>query len=64
MGVTDVRQSCSRLREVIRVWSETEKKAGTGSIDGIIVAHGQLKDDFKKAKLWLMRYVETGNVPE
>ena len=64
IGVTEVRQSCSRLREVIQVWSETERKAGAASIDGIIAAHGQLKRDFTIAKSWLTRYVETGNVPD
>ncbi|KAF8492832.1 hypothetical protein F5888DRAFT_1636970 [Russula emetica] len=65
IGVTEVRQSCSRLREVIRVWNETERRAvGAGSsIDGIIAEHGQLKSDFGLAKSWLTRYVETGNVP-
>ena len=65
MGVTEVRQSCSRLREVIRAWSETERKAGGAgaSIDGIIAVHGRLKSDFGLAKSWLTRYVETGNVP-
>jgi len=65
MGVTEVRQSCSRLREVIRVWSETERNAGGAgaSIDGIIAVHGGLKGDFELAKSWLTRYVETGNVP-
>jgi hypothetical protein len=68
----EVLRSCSRLREVIRVWSETaenqtatERKAGAGSIDdGIIAAHEQLKADFVVAKSWLTRYAETGNVPE
>ena len=32
-------------------------------MDGIVAAYGQLKDDFTKAKSWLTRYVETGNVP-
>jgi hypothetical protein len=65
MGVTEVRQSCCRLREVIRVWSETERNAGGAgaSIDGIIAVHGRLKSDFELAKSWLTRYVETGNVP-
>ena len=70
IGVTEVLRSCSRLREVIRVWSETgtqtttERQAGVGSIDGIIAAHEQLKTDFMIAKSWLTRYAETGNVPE
>jgi hypothetical protein len=70
IGVMEVLRSCSRLREVIRVWSETEiqtateRKAGAGSIDGIIVAHEQLKADFVMAKSWLTRYAETGSVPE
>lgn len=65
MGVTEVRQSCSHLREVIRVWNETKRKAGGAgaSIDGIIAVHGRLKTDFALAKSWLTRYVETGNVP-
>ncbi len=66
MGVTEVRQSCSRLRESIRMRSETERKAGSdagASIDGIIAAHGRLKSDFALARSWLTRYVETGNVP-
>jgi hypothetical protein len=65
IGVTEVRQSCSRLRDVMHVWTETETKAGGGgSIDGIIAAHGQLKKDFAIAKSWLTRYVETGSVPD
>jgi hypothetical protein len=70
IGVTEVRRSCSRLQEVIRVWSEdendadAERKAGTGSIDGIIAAHEQIKADFITAQSWLTRYAETGNVPE
>ena len=65
MGVTEVRQSCSRLREFIRVWNETERRAGGAGapIDGILAMHGQLKSDFTLAKSWLTRYVETGNVP-
>ncbi|KAN0118072.1 hypothetical protein V8E52_005659 [Russula decolorans] len=65
IGVTEVRQSCSRLREAIRVWNETERKAGGAgaSIDGIIAVLGRLKSDFGLAKSWLTRYVETGNVP-
>jgi hypothetical protein len=65
MGVTEVRESCSRLRELIRVWNETERKAGGAgpSIDGIVAVHGRLKSDFALAKSWLTRYVETGNVP-
>jgi hypothetical protein len=64
MGVTDVRQSCSRLRESARAWSETERRAGAASnIDGIVAMHGRLKSDFALAKSWLTRYVETGNVP-
>lgn len=65
MGVTEVRQSCIRLREVIRVWNEAERRAGgpAASIDGIIAVHGRLKSDFALAKSWLTRYVETGNVP-
>ena len=62
IGVTEVRQSCSRLREAIRVWNETEGGAGA-SLDGIIAVHGRLKSDFALAKSWLTRYVETGNVP-
>jgi hypothetical protein len=31
-------------------------------MDGIVAAYGQLKDDFTKAKSWLTRYVETGNI--
>ncbi|KAI0253313.1 hypothetical protein BJV78DRAFT_1195868 [Lactifluus subvellereus] len=65
IGVTEVRQSCTRLQDAIRAWTETETNAGgTGSIDGIIAAYGQLKDDFTTAKSWLTRYVETGNVPD
>jgi hypothetical protein len=65
MGVTEVRQSSSRLQEVIRGWNETERQAGGAgaSIDGIIAAHGRLRSDFALAKSWLTRYVETGNVP-
>ena len=65
MGVTEVRQSCTRLREVIRVWSEAERRAGGAvvSLDGVIAEHGRLKSDFALAKSWLTRYVETGNVP-
>jgi hypothetical protein len=53
------------LREVIRLWSEAERKAGgaAASMDGILAAHGRLKSDFALAKSWLTRYVETGNVP-
>ena len=61
MGATEVRRSCSRLREAIRVWSEAEGAAP--SIDGIIAVHGRLKSDFALAKSWLTRYVETGTVP-
>jgi hypothetical protein len=65
MGVTEVRDSCSRLREFIRVWNETEGKAGGAgaSVDGIVAVHARLKSDFALAKSWLTRYVETGNVP-
>jgi hypothetical protein len=67
MGVTEVRQSCSHLREVIRAWNESERRAGgagaLASIDGITAVHGRLKSDFALAKSWLTRYVETGNVP-
>jgi len=66
MGVTEVQQSCSRLREVIRVWTETEREEAGGaeaSIDGVVAVHGRLKSDFALAKSWLTRYVETGNVP-
>ncbi|KAF8481578.1 hypothetical protein DFH94DRAFT_691219 [Russula ochroleuca] len=65
IGVTEVRRSSSRLREVIRLWSEAERKAGgaAASMDGILAAHGRLKSDFALAKSWLTRYVETGNVP-
>lgn len=66
MGVTDVRESCSRLRELVRVWDETERRAGgagASMMDGIVAAHGRLKSDFALAKSWLTRYVETGNVP-
>jgi len=62
IGVTEVRQSCIRLRDAIRAWTENETKAG--STDGIIAAYGQLKSDFTTAKSWLTRYVETGNVPD
>jgi hypothetical protein len=65
IGVTEVRRSCSHLREVIRVWSEAERKTGgaAASMDGIVAAHGQVKSDFALAKSWLTRYVETGNIP-
>ena len=65
MGATEVRQACSRLREVIGVWNEMERKAGGAgaSIDGIIAVHGRLKSEFALAKSWLTTYVETGNVP-
>ena len=65
LGVTEVRQSCTRLREVIRVWNEAERRAGgpAASTDGIVTALGRLKSDFALAKSWLSRYVETGNVP-
>jgi hypothetical protein len=65
IGVTEVRRSCSHMREVIQVWSEAERKAGGAatSIDGIIAVHGRLKSDFALARSWLTRYVETGNVP-
>jgi hypothetical protein len=65
IGVAEVRRSCSSLREVIRVWSEDERKTGgaAASMDGIVAAHGRLKSDFALAKSWLTRYVETGNVP-
>ena len=65
MGVTEVRQSCSRLREFIRVWNESERRVGEAgaSIDGIIAMHERLKRDFALAKSWLTRFVETGNVP-
>jgi len=65
MGVTEVRQSCSRLREAIRLWNENQRKAGGvgASIDAIVALHGRLKGDFALAKSWLSRYVETGNVP-
>lgn len=64
MGVTEVRQSCSCLREAIRVWNENVRKEGVAaSIDGIIAVQARLKSDFALAKSWLTRYVETGNVP-
>ncbi|KAI9510777.1 hypothetical protein F5148DRAFT_508974 [Russula earlei] len=64
VGVAEVRKSCARLREVIRVWDGTESKAAVGAIDGIIAAHGRLRSDFAIAQSWLTRYVETGKVPD
>jgi hypothetical protein len=65
IGVKEVQQSCSRLRNVINAWTEREKVEGAAApIDGIVAAHGQLKNDFAIAKSWLTRYVETGNVPD
>ncbi|KAH9016506.1 hypothetical protein EDB84DRAFT_716193 [Lactarius hengduanensis] len=59
MGVVQVRQSCSRLQDVIRAWGETK----TGPIDGITTAHEHLKRDFVVAKTQLAKFVETGVVP-
>ncbi len=59
MGVVQVRQSCSRLQDVIRVWTETK----TGPTDGITTAHEHLKSDFSVAKTQLAKFVETGVVP-
>ncbi|KAI9459674.1 hypothetical protein BJY52DRAFT_1186290 [Lactarius psammicola] len=59
MGVVQVRQSCSRLQEVIRAWAETK----LGPIDGITTAHERLKTDFAVAKTQLTKFVETGVVP-
>ncbi|KAH9046983.1 hypothetical protein EDB83DRAFT_2523249 [Lactarius deliciosus] len=59
MGVAQVRQSCSRLQDVIRAWGETK----TGPIDGITTAHEHLKRDFAVAKTQLAKFVETGVVP-
>jgi hypothetical protein len=64
IGVTEVRKSCCYLRDVIHAWAEAEKTGGAESIDGIVAAHEQLKNDFAIAKSWLTRYVETGKVPD
>jgi len=64
IGVEEVQQSCSRLRNVINAWTEREELDGAASIGGIVAALGQLKSDFAIAKSWLTRYVETGKVPD
>jgi hypothetical protein len=64
IGVKEVQQSCSRLRNDINAWTETEKLGGAASRDGIVAAHELLKSNFAIAKSWLARYVETGNVPD
>jgi hypothetical protein len=64
IGVEEVQQSCSRLRNVIDAWTEKEELDGAASIGEIVAALGQLKSDFAIAKSWLTRYVETGKVPD
>ncbi|KAH9984046.1 hypothetical protein BJV74DRAFT_588139 [Russula compacta] len=67
IGVTEVRRSCFRLQQTIRMWSEetgSRKTTGAGSIDEIIAVHEQLRRNFAIAKSWLTRYVETGNIPD
>lgn len=59
MGVVQVRQSCSRLQDVIRAWAETK----TGPIAGITIALEHLKSDFAVAKTQLAKFVETGIFP-
>ena len=64
IGVTEVWQSCFRLQQTIRMWSEETGSRKTGSIDEIIAVLGQLRSHFAVAKSWLTRYVETGSIPD
>ena len=65
IGVTEARQSWTRLRDGIRAWTEAETKAGgAGSMDGIIAAYMQLKKRLHNSQVMANKIRREGNIPD